>query len=151
MWDLIKKLAHHEAWAKKTCQDSLEQDLHETIKTLITIELGAHRAVPLTDIVPLDPYISNNQVNYQVCIDEKTEKISEFVFFPNGVLQVTFEGIENLVGKRYGKLTVTGIAQITNGKVKWNCRCDCGQFCKVYTKSLTYGNIKSCGCSKKQK
>lgn len=52
----------------------------------------------------------------------------------------------DLTGKRFGRLTVLGRAENENGKVLWNCICDCGNT-KVHTSGrLNSGVIASCGC-----
>lgn len=60
--------------------------------------------------------------------------------------------IQNLIGKKYGKLTVESYA----GKDKfnrntWNCRCDCGNIICIDTARLNSGHTKSCGCLSKSK
>ena len=43
----------------------------------------------------------------------------------------------NLTGQRFGKLTVLCEADRTkNNKVRWLCKCDCGNLVKVTTTSL---------------
>lgn len=56
----------------------------------------------------------------------------------------------DLVGKRFGKLTVlekTGEQE--NHYWTWRCRCDCGKEIVVNTKRLTRGTVSHCGCEKK--
>lgn len=51
----------------------------------------------------------------------------------------------DLTGKRYGKLTVIGIAEDVVGKrKKWLCRCDCGNECVVLGYNLQSGHIRNC-------
>jgi len=62
----------------------------------------------------------------------------------------------DLSGERFGRLTVTGVAESTvepSGKAvrMWRCRCDCGNEITVAGHSLKKGNTKSCGCYKKEK
>lgn len=54
----------------------------------------------------------------------------------------------DIVGKRYGKLTVLRKTEERDnqGRVLWECVCDCGNTKKVSTISLQSGNTKSCGC-----
>jgi len=33
----------------------------------------------------------------------------------------------------------------------WYCKCDCGNYTKVKTNSLTSGNTSSCGCWNKER
>jgi len=50
-------------------------------------------------------------------------------------------------GNRYGRLTVIKRAgNTTAGKVKWLCRCDCGNTVVVIGSGLRNGVRKSCGC-----
>lgn len=58
----------------------------------------------------------------------------------------------NLVGKRFGKLTVTSKTDhCIHGSVAWLCRCDCGNSVEVSTRDLNRGAVKSCGCLKKER
>ena len=51
----------------------------------------------------------------------------------------------DLVGKRFGRLTVLEYA----GNERWKCVCDCGGTALVRTNNLTLGNARSCGCYQK--
>ena len=57
-----------------------------------------------------------------------------------------FKHINNIAGKKFGKLTVISYAYSTEGRAYWNCKCDCGKECIMLGKSLLSGNTKSCGC-----
>ena len=46
----------------------------------------------------------------------------------------------------FGKLTVISRAENKNGRVHWNCICDCGTACVVMSKHLISGHTQSCGC-----
>lgn len=52
----------------------------------------------------------------------------------------------DLVGKRFGKLTV--LSKVDNSKpgTFWKCRCDCGNIVEANTSNLNSGGKKSCGC-----
>ena len=56
--------------------------------------------------------------------------------------------IKNLLGNKYGKLTV--IAQDPErtecNRVRWICRCECGQIKSIQGIHLEQGKIISCGC-----
>lgn len=52
----------------------------------------------------------------------------------------------DLIGQRYGKLTVLGPAENVGGRTAWRCRCDCGQEAVVKTYRLRSGHTTSCGC-----
>ena len=51
----------------------------------------------------------------------------------------------NLVGEKFGKLTVSSVG--ANGWT-WVCRCDCGVVKLQTTSALRLGKSRSCGCSK---
>ena len=58
---------------------------------------------------------------------------------------------EDLTGKRFGRLTVTGVDHNKpdsggNNHFYWKCLCDCGNTTVVITSSLKNGDTKSCGC-----
>lgn len=57
-------------------------------------------------------------------------------------------GIKNLVGNRYGKLTVVRFSQIKDQRTYWICRCDCGNEKEIRGDCLN--RIQSCGCVKKE-
>jgi len=52
----------------------------------------------------------------------------------------------NLVGCRFGMLTVTHLLGSYKGKNYWKCVCDCGNTSEVQTSSLKGNNTTSCGC-----
>ena len=58
--------------------------------------------------------------------------------------------IEDLTGRRFGKLTVMEkTQQRREGYVVWKCLCDCGNEILVNSRHLKRGTVKSCGCEKK--
>lgn len=62
--------------------------------------------------------------------------------------------IIDMIGKRFGKLIVIERAEdhITKGgqrKVRWLCKCDCGNEKVVTSQDLKAGHTKSCGCMPK--
>ena len=58
----------------------------------------------------------------------------------------------NELGKRYSRLTVVKQAAANaNGRVRWQCRCDCGRLTTVDARHLRDGNTRSCGCLAKEK
>lgn len=59
--------------------------------------------------------------------------------------------IKNLVGKRFGRLTVIEFAGLDkDSRALWKCQCDCGNECVRSSKHLSRGEIKSCGCLKSE-
>lgn len=58
--------------------------------------------------------------------------------------------VRDLSGKQFGKLEV--IKRVPNtSRVKWLCKCICGNEVVVQSGNLLCGNTKSCGCYKKEK
>ena len=56
----------------------------------------------------------------------------------------------NLIGEKYGMLTVVGQASSTSkGQRRWVCRCDCGTEKIVMGSNLKRGTTVSCGCKHK--
>lgn len=52
----------------------------------------------------------------------------------------------DLVGLRFGRLTVISFDKIQNGSYRWNCLCDCGKTKSVPSSRLKRDHTKSCGC-----
>jgi DNA-binding protein Fis len=59
----------------------------------------------------------------------------------------------DLLGQRFGKLTVVGEnpERTKINQVRWDCVCDCGETKTIVGVSLTAGLSKSCGCYKLEK
>ena len=57
---------------------------------------------------------------------------------------------KDLSGLRFGKLVVIERDLISKNKVKWICKCDCGNKHITDTRSLKHGRCKSCGCLRKE-
>ena len=57
---------------------------------------------------------------------------------------------QDLTGKTFGKLTVINFSQKEGKKIKWKCRCDCGNETVVNGENLVSGHTKSCGCIHKK-
>lgn len=58
--------------------------------------------------------------------------------------------IVNILGKRYGRLTVISFVGVRNHLAYWLCECDCGTILEVAGNSLRTGNTSSCGCLAKE-
>lgn len=57
----------------------------------------------------------------------------------------------DLVGQRFGKLEVLERAPSDKWKAtRWLCKCDCGTICEKDGVSLRHGDVRSCGCNKKE-
>lgn len=57
----------------------------------------------------------------------------------------------DLIGKKFGNLTVISMVGSSGGGIVWHCKCDCGNECDVTYSKLSSGNTKSCGCNKHKK
>ena len=58
---------------------------------------------------------------------------------------------KDLTGKKFGRLSVIERAENKGKKVVWLCKCDCGNYKKVMSCSLSKGATNSCGCLHKEK
>jgi hypothetical protein len=56
----------------------------------------------------------------------------------------------DLIGNKFGRLTVIDRAITHNRQYKWICKCDCGKEVSVFSGSLTRGLTTSCGCYQKE-
>ena len=59
--------------------------------------------------------------------------------------------VKDLVGQRFGFLTVLTRGESANGKARWICKCDCGELTIVNGYKLRIGETRSCGCLRKSK
>ncbi len=55
----------------------------------------------------------------------------------------------NLIGSKFGLLTVISYKQSHKRHAIWNCECDCGNKLCTSTGCLQSGNVRSCGCFRK--
>lgn len=55
---------------------------------------------------------------------------------------------ENLIGQKFGRLSVIARAKSNDSHPMWKCLCDCGNETIVRSTSLTSGDTISCGCSR---
>lgn len=56
--------------------------------------------------------------------------------------------VEDLRGRSYGKLVVFGPPDRSDGRTRYECRCECGRDTVVEQSALKSGKVKSCGCLK---
>lgn len=54
--------------------------------------------------------------------------------------------INDLTGRRFGRLTALEYGGRKNGRTLWRCVCDCGEETITGYSNLLYGITKSCGC-----
>ncbi|HHX59446.1 MAG TPA: hypothetical protein GX707_01720 [Epulopiscium sp.] len=59
--------------------------------------------------------------------------------------------IKEIIGCKFGKLTVLNISKTrgNSGQIKYDCICDCGNTHTVSGESIRSGKSKSCGCLRK--
>ena len=60
----------------------------------------------------------------------------------------------DLIGKRFGRLTVLARTTAPEGRPKkafWLCRCDCGGEARAVSNTLTSGHTQSCGCLQRER
>lgn len=57
----------------------------------------------------------------------------------------------DMIGKKFGRLTVVSFDRLENHKTYWKCSCDCGLTVIVSGNNLRSGNTKSCGCIRREK
>lgn len=53
---------------------------------------------------------------------------------------------QNLIGVKFGRLTVISLGETRNKKRYWHCQCECGKTTEVTTSKLNSGWTRSCGC-----
>lgn len=58
--------------------------------------------------------------------------------------------LEDLAGRRFGRLVATGPHESRKRKTYWPCRCDCGNQVKISATNLKTGNTTSCGCYRRE-
>lgn len=56
----------------------------------------------------------------------------------------------DMIGKKYGRLTVIEFDGIKNHKSYWKCMCDCGLTVIASGNNLRSGNTSSCGCLRRE-
>ena len=54
--------------------------------------------------------------------------------------------ISNYIGQKINMLTLIEPVYDDQGRFKWKCRCECGNYTYVTTSHLNDGHTKSCGC-----
>ena len=58
--------------------------------------------------------------------------------------------VNDLTGKRFGRLTVIGVEDNGKRKTYYACQCDCGNVKVIRSDALLSGCTVSCGCKKKE-
>jgi len=95
---------------------------------------------------------SKNEKTYWVCLCECGNKTTvhahSLKFGKTKSCGCAKKGInkKNLLGKKFGRLTVINEEDNRGIYTRWRCRCDCGNTTVVDTLNLNSGHTKSCGC-----
>ena len=63
--------------------------------------------------------------------------------------RISETSLKDLTNQRFGKLVVLERDPNFIKKVKWICKCDCGNIISCWGNNLSSGNVSSCGCEKK--
>lgn len=58
---------------------------------------------------------------------------------------------QNLIGFKFGKLTVVEEVRGEKNRLKWKCKCECGGETTTTSDKLKSGHTKSCGCLQKKR
>lgn len=59
--------------------------------------------------------------------------------------------MEDIIGRRFGRLFVVDYAKKVNGKDYWVCRCQCGKYREIQRRHLKSGATQSCGCLRNER
>ncbi len=57
---------------------------------------------------------------------------------------------KNLIGQKFGRYLVLELAETKNKRIRWLCKCDCGEERIVQSNNLISGQCQSCGCLNKE-
>lgn len=58
--------------------------------------------------------------------------------------------LEDISGKRFGRLVVLERVYTEKKDTRWKCICDCGSYTEATTQNLKRGKVTSCGCYRKE-
>lgn len=92
--------------------------------------------------------LCNNE--YEVKLDTLTNENSSFCCASCAMSRVFEIKADELVGKKFGRLTVLSKHSAKNGKWRYNCSCSCGNEKVIAGRQLTNGDCVSCGCYQKE-
>lgn len=69
---------------------------------------------------------------------------------PVTLVKSKYRSAIDISGMTFSRLTVMGFSRRGSGGLIWLCRCSCGNEKEVSSSNLRSGQIKSCGCLKKE-
>lgn len=58
--------------------------------------------------------------------------------------------VQELTGRRFGRLLVLRLGERVGRQITWICRCDCGAEKQIIAGNLRTGTTKSCGCFQRE-
>ena len=63
----------------------------------------------------------------------------------------TKERHTDMSGMKFGRLTIIKEVERRNGRIAWECKCDCGNTIVITSENLKYGHTQSCGCYQRER
>lgn len=120
-------------------------------------DLTGQRFGKLIALYPTDKRINNNYIVWRCKCDcgNEIEVASTYLLRGNTrscgclIKDASKKLIKDLTGQRFGKLVALYPMDKRSGSsVIWYCKCDCGNYHEVASKTLTSGLVQSCGCLK---
>lgn len=57
---------------------------------------------------------------------------------------------ENLIGHKFGRLTLIKRSRTIKNRLYWLCQCECGKEIEILSYNIKNGHTKSCGCLHKE-
>jgi len=58
--------------------------------------------------------------------------------------------LKNLIGQKFGRLTVIGRSEDKSSRPYWDCVCECSNTCVIRGQRLVSGVTSSCGCKRRE-
>lgn len=105
--------------------------------------------------VELENLINSNMTRQEIAENYKCSPSTVSSWFKKYNLKSKRIGgannIKDLIGNRYGNLTVVSLYKIGKHGKEYLCNCDCGNQTIQRGSSLTGGNVISCGCIRNEK
>lgn len=118
-------------------------------------DLTGLRIGKLTVLEPTEERIRNAVVWRCRCdcgneILVESRRLKPGAIYSCGCEKNPYDGIKDLTGLRFGKLTVKGKSgnKTKDGNPLWLCQCECGNTIETTKRRLITGNTSSCGCGK---
>lgn len=141
------KVESGQKFGKWTVLDDVELTLRRERKWLCRCTCGTERYV-------LERALKASASTSCGCQRKKLKEHTDKAEAKKPKEQVTRVGkhLSDITGRRFSRLVALCATdkRNTGGSVIWKCRCDCGNEVEISYNALMYGNMKSCGCQKKE-